>query len=53
MIDKISQAEGVLMNTIQSKSLIGIGALLASICVSVFSFFPLFTSQFTDSDFFL
>lgn len=26
MIDRVSQAEGILMNTIQSKALIGIGA---------------------------
>lgn len=36
MIDRISQAEGIVMNTIQSKSLLGIGAYL--LAFSLFSF---------------
>ncbi|CAI9766720.1 unnamed protein product [Fraxinus pennsylvanica] len=39
MIDRISQAEGILMNTIQSKALIGIGAY--------FAFFQKFAIPFT------
>lgn len=35
MIDRISQEEGILMNTIQSKALVGIGAYLA---VFIFKF---------------
>lgn len=32
MIDQLAQAEGVAMNTIQSKSLIGIGNLVCCSC---------------------
>lgn len=37
MIDHISQAQGILLNTIQSKALIGIGAfsLLLLLCLSL------------------
>jgi len=38
MIDKISQAEGIAMNTIQSKALIGIGATSAAYLLWSFLF---------------
>lgn len=47
MIDQIAQAEGVLLNTIQSKALIGIGcyaeySLLISVSLWRFSFLSFF-----------
>ena len=39
MIDQISQEEGIALNTIQSKALIGVGIYLVFVLLSFFFFF--------------
>lgn len=46
MIDQISRAEGIALNTIQSKALIGIGIYLAFVLLMSFSFLFFFVWDF-------